>query len=79
MAGMMADFLAGEGWGEGIGIEVVWPSIPTEGRESRVELVAELFPGAGSLELVRLMSWEVFGIPDIPSNSSSILFLCFIL
>ena len=69
---MMTASLAGEGGGEGFGVEVIWPSIPPEGREPRVGAVADLFPRAGSPGSVRLISWEVLGIPDISSTSSRI-------
>ena len=40
----MTDFLADEGWGEGIGVEVVWLSIPLAGEESRAGLTGAFFP-----------------------------------
>ena len=70
---MITDFLAGDGWGEGFGVEVVWPSIPPGGRELREDTAAGSFPKAGSPGAVRLMSCEVFGIPDISSISFRIL------
>ena len=65
----MNEFLAGDEGGDGFGVEVIRSSIPLAGRELREDTAADTFLTAGGPEAVRLMSWEVFGIPDISSIS----------
>ena len=71
-ARIMTDFLAGDERGEGFGVEVR-SSIPPAGKELREDTAADSFPRAGSPGVVRLISWEVFGMPDISKISFRML------
>ena len=61
----MTDFLEGDEGGEGFGVEVIRSSIPPARRELSEAAPADSFPRVGSSGVVRLMSWELLGMPDI--------------
>ena len=69
----MTDFLEGDEGGEGFGVEVIRSSIPPERRELREAAAADSFPRAGSSGVVRLVSWELLGMPDISRISFRML------